>query len=75
MSEVPQSTQRLIRLPEVKLRTGLGRSSIYRKMADGSFPQPRKVGERAVAWHLSDIDDWIDNLPLRPAGQPLLPRQ
>ena len=75
MSEVRQTTPRLIRLPEVKLRTGLGRSSIYRKMADGSFPQPRKVGERAVAWHLSDIDGWIDDLPVRPAGQPLLPRQ
>jgi prophage regulatory protein len=59
---------RLIRLHEVKLRTGLGRSSIYRKMADGSFPKPVNIGERAVAWRETDIEHWIATRPtkLRP---------
>ncbi|SVE55090.1 uncharacterized protein METZ01_LOCUS507944, partial [marine metagenome] len=30
---------RFIRLPEVLSRTGFGRTSIYRKMEDGSFPK------------------------------------
>jgi prophage regulatory protein len=57
---------RLIRLPEVKLRTGLARSSIYRMMDDGTFPSPRKLGPRAVAWLVNDIDAWIDSRPAKP---------
>ena len=44
------NTDRLLRLSEVQSRTELGRSSIYRKMRDGSFPEPLKVGVRAVGW-------------------------
>ena len=42
------TTDRLLRLSEVLSRTALGRSSIYRMMRDGSFPEPLKVGVRAV---------------------------
>lgn len=63
MTNEVQTPTRLIRLPEVKLRTGLARSSIYRMMEDGCFPRPRKLGPRAVAWMVSDIDHWIDSRP------------
>lgn len=63
MANEVQAPTRLIRLPEVKLRTGLARSSIYRMMEDGCFPRPRKLGPRAVAWMVSDIDHWIDSRP------------
>ena len=66
---------RLIRLHEVKLRTGLGRSSIYRKMADGSFPQPLNIGERAVAWRESDIEQWIASRPSKLRSHSLRPVQ
>ena len=66
---------RLIRLQEVKLRTGLGRSSIYRKMADGSFPQPVNIGERAVAWRESDIEQWIATRPSKSRSHSLRPVQ
>jgi prophage regulatory protein len=46
------------RLPTVLSVTGLGRSTIYRLMADGSFPQPVRLGRRVVAWRWSDIDQW-----------------
>ena len=36
--------KRLIRLPEVLSRTGYGRTTIYRKMEDGSFPKSIKLG-------------------------------
>ena len=36
----PRRAPRLIRLPEVKHRVGLGRSMIYRWMAEGKFPKP-----------------------------------
>lgn len=42
------TTDRLLRLSEVRTRTALGRSTIYRKMRDGSFPEPLKIGAGAV---------------------------
>jgi prophage regulatory protein len=48
----------LARLPTVLRVTGLGRSTIYRLVAHGSFPRPVRVGLRAVAWRWSDLDQW-----------------
>ena len=53
------TTDRLLRLSEVLSRTALGRSSIYRMMRDGSFPEPLKVGVRAVRWRESEIEGWL----------------
>jgi prophage regulatory protein len=50
---------RLIRLPEVQHRVGLGRSTIYRWMAEGKFPKPIQLGGYSVAWAENDIDEWI----------------
>ena len=55
----PVSPLRVIRLPEVKQRTGLSRSSIYRLMAEASFPQSCKLGERIIAWVEADIERWL----------------
>ncbi|HEY5780338.1 MAG TPA: AlpA family transcriptional regulator [Lysobacter sp.] len=49
----------LERLPDVKARTGLSRSEIYRRVAAGEFPQPVKLGERASAWSSAEVDSWI----------------
>lgn len=50
---------RLMKLPEVTATTGLGRSSIYERIAQGVFPRPVPLGGRAVAWVSTEIDDWI----------------
>lgn len=52
---------RLIRLSEVKHLTGLSRSKIYADMSEGTFPKSIKLGERSVAWNLSDIEEWIQS--------------
>jgi len=49
----------ILRLPAVKARTGLSRSTIYQNVAGGSFPRPVSLGARAVGWVESDIDGWI----------------
>jgi prophage regulatory protein len=51
----------LARLPVVLKVTGLGRSTIYRWIADGSFPPPVRLGPRAVAWRWSDLDRWTQS--------------
>ena len=52
-------TERLLRLPELKTVTGLSRSTIYSWIKDGTFPRQVKLGERAVAWRESEIDEWL----------------
>ncbi len=49
----------ILRLPQVKTRTGLSRSTIYMRIAAGSFPQSIRLGARAVGWIEADIDAWI----------------
>jgi prophage regulatory protein len=51
----------LARLPVVLRVTGLGRSTIYRWIADGSFPAPVRLGPRAVAWRWSDLERWMQS--------------
>lgn len=51
----------LERLPQVKARTGLSRSEIYRKIALGTFPSPIKLGERASAWAEHEVTAWIES--------------
>ena len=60
---VNESPDRLLRLAEVLTITALGRSSVYRKMRDGSFPEPLKIGARAVRWRESDIEAWLAARP------------
>ncbi|MBV8270945.1 MAG: AlpA family transcriptional regulator [Cupriavidus sp.] len=50
---------RLLRLPEVKVRCGLSRSTIYQRIKDGTFPPALSIGPRSVAWIESAIDGWI----------------
>ena len=51
----------ILRLPLVKHRTGLSRSSIYLRISEGSFPKPVSLGGRAVGWLESDIEAWIES--------------
>jgi len=50
---------RIIRLSEVLANTGLARSSIYRYVAEGLFPKPVSLGDRAVGWVESEVQDWV----------------
>lgn len=50
----------ILRLPAVKARCGLSRSSIYARVAQGSFPKQVKLGgPRAVGWVESEIERWL----------------
>ena len=73
-TKIPSSNKlksRLIRLPEVLSRTGYGRTSIYRKMDEGTFPKCLKLGSpikdptqfdcRAIAWIEDEVDQWVES--------------
>ena len=48
---------------EVERRTGLSRSTIYRKMREDTFPVPLKISERAVRWRGRDIRAYVESRP------------
>jgi prophage regulatory protein len=50
----------IVRLPTVMARVGYSRSSIYLLVSKGKFPRPVALGDRAVGWIESEIDQWID---------------
>ncbi|MEE3387827.1 MULTISPECIES: AlpA family transcriptional regulator [unclassified Alcanivorax] len=50
---------RFMRLTEVIKDTGLGRSSIYKRIAQGEFPKPVPLGGRAVGWVSDEVEAWI----------------
>jgi prophage regulatory protein len=57
------STMKFLRMPMVIRIAGLGRSTIYRLIAEKKFPGPVRVGDRAVAWRQTDLDRWSEERP------------
>ena len=55
---------RIVRMKTVLARTGLSRSTIYRKIAEGTFPAQIKISTNGAGWTESDINRWVAN----PAG-------
>jgi len=60
---------RLIRMPALKAKTGLSRSTIHSLCSEDLFPRSRKIGHRAVAWIESEVDEWMEARPRTSAGQ------
>ncbi len=58
----------ILRRPDVEARVGLSRATIYAKMANGSFPKPVRLSERAVGWKAEDIDAWLAARPMASAA-------
>lgn len=50
---------RCVRMKHVSEMTGIARSTIYKYIAEGTFPKPFKLGERVSVWRVSVIEQWI----------------
>ena len=50
----------IIRLPVVKARTGLSKSTLYLRISQGRFPRAVSLGGRAVGWIEAEVDNWIE---------------
>ncbi|NWK97615.1 transcriptional regulator [Sphingobium lactosutens] len=51
--------EKFLRLSEVISKTGKSKAAIYRDVQIGAFPSPVKIGARAFAWRLSQINSWM----------------
>ncbi len=53
-------SRRILRLPEVKVKVGLGHDSIYRGGREGWFPKPVKLTPRASGWFEDEVDQFLN---------------
>ena len=51
---------RFIRLPQVIEMTGMGKTFIYARISDGTFPKQIQLGSRSVVWNERDVIDWMN---------------
>ena len=65
-ASLPQATEplpQLLRLPAVLQATGLARSTVYRMVAEHTFPAPVRRAKRAVALRPDDVRQWTIRRP------------
>ena len=56
-----ETRSRILRLKTVLDRTGLSRSTLYRKIERGTFPKQVRISERCIGWRESDLEQWLSN--------------
>ena len=62
-SEATESLEPFLRLPAVLKITGLSRSTLYRMVAEHTFPAPVRLAKRAVGWRHDDVRQWTIGRP------------
>jgi prophage regulatory protein len=53
-------SNKILRLPAVKTKTGLSRSTIYARVSQGTFPAALSLEPNTVGWLEADVEAWID---------------
>jgi prophage regulatory protein len=59
MADKAQASTTILRRKQVQERVGLSRSTIYLRVAEGTFPKPFSLGGRAVGWLEAEIEGWV----------------
>lgn len=55
------NAQRLLRLKQVQEKIPLSKPEIYRRLKNGTFPQPVRLSQSVVAWVESELDSWVES--------------
>ena len=54
------AVEKLLTIKEGSSMVGFKKSTLYKKIRDGTFPRPLKIGTSS-RWKLSEIQKWIEN--------------
>ncbi|CAH0541813.1 helix-turn-helix transcriptional regulator [Vibrio marisflavi] len=57
---IPISNERLVKEKDRERITTISRSQAWKLEQKGLFPKRLKLGDRSVAWKLSELLDWIE---------------
>ena len=52
-------SNRVIKIKDVSYQTSLSKTSIYRHIAEGTFPKPVRLGPQRIAFLEKDVENWI----------------
>ena len=58
---------KILRKPALLAKTGLSYPTLYRRIQDGTFPQPVELGPNSVGWIEEEVDAWIKSRRRAPA--------
>lgn len=61
---------KFLRISQVEQLTGIKKTSIYKRMKDGTFPPSKNIGSRAVAWTNDSIQSWMENPTAQASSSP-----
>ncbi len=65
METLATISPRILKRPQVLEMTGLSKSTLYRRIAQGQFPEPFRLGgpgSAAVGWKQDEVMKWLDEL-------------
>lgn len=60
---LPLTPDRILRINAVLERTGLSRSTMYRKMPKGTYPPNVRISERCAGWLRNPMFYSVDDQP------------
>lgn len=63
-----ETFDRILRLNSVLDRTGLSRSTLYRRISAGRFPKQIAISDRCAGWRESGVREWLENPMFYEAG-------
>lgn len=64
--QLDEQPARILRFPDVVIKTGLSRSTVYGRIKAGDFPAPIPLGDgRAVGFLEREVHRWINSMALR----------
>jgi len=70
MADQVQTALTILRRRQVEARVGLRRSTLYQRIAEGTFPAPVRLGARSVGWLAHEVERWLaDRVAARGAGK------
>ncbi len=67
-------TDRILRIDAVLERTGLSRTTLYRRIEQGRFPRQVKISDRCAGWRESAVREWMKNPMFYEVSDPELRR-
>lgn len=60
---MPDIKRILLNRREVQQACKLSKSTLYRLMRTGAFPEPLKIGPKAIRWRVDEIQEWVESRP------------
>ena len=65
---IPMILDQMLRPTEVMVRTGLSRTTIWRRVRAGTFPAPLELGVNSIGWPAAAITAWLESRGRRTYG-------